>query len=664
MSYKALYRIYRPANFDEVSGQKHITQTLRNALKNNRVAHAYLFSGPRGTGKTSIAKILAKAINCVEAPTENPCNKCENCLGISDNTISDVIEIDAASNNGVDEIRELRDKVKYLPGYVKYKVYIIDEVHMLSTGAFNALLKTLEEPPQHVIFILCTTEPQKIPATIHSRCQRFDFKAISNADIIDKVFEIAEKEKIEVTEEAVKQIANYAEGGLRDAISLLDQVHAYNPGDIILKDVNEICGTVSFDTLVSLVESLIEKKPAKAIDLLNNLIAEGKESKKITLDLIDFFKNLLMYKNLKGFNDITVFEDSEEFKTIANKVANERLFKILNILNVALNDINWSGNPKTYLELAFLKITDKEKASDEKFGEHIKDLEERINYLESNQGTFDKKNTSINSIPKKTDDKNLDDKKKVVLEEDKTKADNEEVKDNNLKEDKTKVDSEEVEDNNLKEDKAKVDSEEVEDKAKEDNLQKTEITKNKTSTKTAKKEIEAEICDDDIANTYNISFVEDILNNGDRDDKLYLLNEWQGFERGITNKDERYLASLLESGKVVASKKSKIIIAFSSATICNKLMIPDNKKIIQRILYDKFQRDMDYIALPVEVFDDITKEFMELYHKGEKDIKLSKIYCEGLKDVSKVKNVETTDKESKVVSDAKNIFGDLVKVKK
>lgn len=632
MSYKALYRIYRPASFDEVSGQKHITQTLRNALKNNRVAHAYLFSGPRGTGKTSIAKILAKAINCVEAPTDNPCNKCENCIGITDNTISDVIEIDAASNNGVDEIRELRDKVKYLPGYVKYKVYIIDEVHMLSTGAFNALLKTLEEPPQHVIFILCTTEPQKIPATIHSRCQRFDFKAISNADIIDKIFEIAEKENIGISEEAVKQIANYSEGGLRDAISLLDQVHAYNPQTISLDDVNEICGTVSFNTLINLVESLVERKPANAIDLLNNLISEGKESKKITLDLIDFFKNLLMYKSLKAFNDVTVFEDSEEFKLIANKVNNKRLFNILKILNDALNDINWSGDPKTYLELAFLKITDKEKALDEKIDEHIQDLEERINYLESNQNTFDNKNK---------EDKNTLEKVNEV----------EAVKTEKLNTEKTDFEEEIIEskeDINTKETKE---------------TKETEDVKEVVSTNSEKSQIETDICDD-ISNTYNISFVEEVLNNGDRNDKLYLLDEWQGFERGITNKDEKYLASLLETGKVVASKKNKIIITFSSATICNKLMVPDNKEIIQRILYDKFQRDIDYMALPVEVFEDITKEFMELYNKGETDIKLTKIYCDGLKDVSKVKKDEKRNEESKVVTDAKNIFGDLVKVKK
>jgi len=207
MAYKALYRTYRPKDFDEIAGQEHITRTFKNALKNNKMAHAYLFSGPRGTGKTSIAKIIAKAVNCEHAPVSNPCNDCEICKGIDNNTISDVIEIDAASNNGVDEIREIRDKVKYLPGVTNYKVYIIDEVHMLSTGAFNALLKTLEEPPKHVIFILATTEPHKIPATIHSRCQRFDFRGVSVPEMINRMNTIITEEHINIDSEAVKVIA-------------------------------------------------------------------------------------------------------------------------------------------------------------------------------------------------------------------------------------------------------------------------------------------------------------------------------------------------------------------------------------------------------------------------------------------------------------------------
>ena len=227
VSYQALYRTYRPQNFSEVAGQEHITKTLMNALKNDKISHAYLFSGPRGTGKTSIAKIFAKAVNCEKAPTSDACCSCEICKGIAEGKISDVIEIDAASNNGVDEIRDLRERVKYVPSVCKYKVYIIDEVHMLSTSAFNALLKTLEEPPKHAIFILATTEIHKIPATILSRCQRFDFRAISTPDLIKRVSEVATKENIDITDEAIEVIALNAEGGLRDALSLLDQAISF-----------------------------------------------------------------------------------------------------------------------------------------------------------------------------------------------------------------------------------------------------------------------------------------------------------------------------------------------------------------------------------------------------------------------------------------------------
>lgn len=608
MSYKALYRIYRPRSFDEVAGQKHITQTLKNALKNDRVAHAYLFSGPRGTGKTSIAKIFAKAVNCQEAPTDNPCNACDFCKGIDDGSISDVIEIDAASNNGVDEIREIRDKVKYLPGYVKYKVYIIDEVHMLSTGAFNALLKTLEEPPQHVIFILCTTEPQKIPATIHSRCQRFDFKSISNADIIDKLFEIAEEEKISVSEEAVKQIASYSDGGLRDAISLLDQVCAYSPKGVTLDDVNEICGTVSLVALLDMVDAIIHNKPAVAIQLLSDLLCQGKEIKQITLDLIDFFKNLLVYKRLNKMNDFSVYENVDAFKNFANEINSKRLFNILDILNQTLNELSWSGQSKTYLELGFLKMTQDLKSDALPSNDLVDGLLNRIEELEKEV------NKPRAFIPKKELEKSDEEKplKASVKEQVETMPE-------------TKVEKEKL----------------VEAVVKTDEETKPQ----------------------DLSKTYNIQFVEDVLNNGDIEDKKYLNDEWLGFQRGVVDKDLKYLVSLLESGRVVASKKNKIIITFSSATICNKLMIPCNKEKIKDVFKRKFDRDLDYMALPSNVFEDITEEFKEAYRRGVDFVHLSPIDNAGLKDVSKIEEKEEESKESKIVADAKKLFGNIVREK-
>src|SRR5690625_2722683 len=250
MSYQALYRVWRPRKFEDIVGQIHITRTLQNAISQNQFSHAYLFSGPRGTGKTSAAKIFAQAINCEQMPTKEPCNECVACRGILDGSISDVIEIDAASNTSVEDIREIRDKVKYAPSSVPYKVYIIDEVHMISTSAFNALLKTLEEPPAHVVFILATTEPHKIPLTIISRCQRFDFKPISNQVIVERMKTIIDVENVIVSSEALETIALAAEGGMRDALSVLDQAISYSEQDVSLEDVLAVTGGVSHQVLI------------------------------------------------------------------------------------------------------------------------------------------------------------------------------------------------------------------------------------------------------------------------------------------------------------------------------------------------------------------------------------------------------------------------------
>jgi DNA polymerase-3 subunit gamma/tau len=656
MSYKALYRIYRPKDFNEVAGQKHITQTLKNALANDKVAHAYLFSGPRGTGKTSIAKILAKAVNCVKAPTNNPCNVCENCLGIQDGTISDVIEIDAASNNGVDEIRELRDKVKYLPGYVKYKVYIIDEVHMLSQGAFNALLKTLEEPPAHVIFILCTTELQKVIPTIQSRCQRFDFKAISTLDIIAKLKEIIKIENIEIEEDAIKQIATYAEGGMRDAISLLDQVYAYNPEKVSIEDVNQICGAVSMQTQIDLAKALINFESTKAISLLNDLLYQGKEVKKITLNLIEFFRDVLMYSNLKTIDESSLLYDNEEFIKIANTISNRKAFYIIDVLSKALNDISGSNNPKIQLELAFLKISDSEDNSNSNVLAAIDEIEKRLLELEALKDYVKVKDTeekqeiiqNIISSHAKTDETDpelinqaAEKAKEIILNTN---------QDNSLAEDKHEEDVE-IAETPLSEEKENLEEESkpVSDSKKPE--------KNLTT-----EEIKEELCDD-INNTYDIVFVEEVLNNGDRKDKISLQNRWQNFPTIENEEDSKYFASLLETGTVVASSYDKLIITFASTTICNTLMIPANKEIVMKIINKKFNRIINYMALPNSVFSEISKEFMERYRQGEQYVKLSKIVCEGLKDVSAVEEILVTEARPKIVQDAIDLFGEIVKVK-
>jgi len=348
MAYVALYRAYRPRAFSEVSGQKVIIKTLQNALLHDKIAHAYLFSGPRGTGKTSIAKIFAKAVNCINQPNQDPCNTCDICRGIDNGNIPDVIEIDAASNNGVDEIRDLRDKVKYMPSVGKFKVYIIDEVHMLTTGAFNALLKTLEEPPKHVIFVLATTEVHKIPPTILSRCQRFDFKNIDTPDIVEKLTEIAGKEQIKITPDAIYAVAENAEGGLRDAISLLDQSISYAGSEITEDDVHQVSGSVSKKAIIKLLTSISNKEISSAMLILKDLLAEGKEISRIVNDLILALRDILIEKSTKV--------DYKKYEEIVSIFSFPKIYFYLEVLNQLQQDMKWTHQKRAYVELALIKM--------------------------------------------------------------------------------------------------------------------------------------------------------------------------------------------------------------------------------------------------------------------------------------------------------------------
>lgn len=359
MSYQALYRVWRPQRFDEIVGQQVITQTLKNALITGQTSHAYLFTGPRGTGKTSAAKIFAKAVNCHHLKDGEPCNECATCKAITQGRLNDVIEIDAASNNGVEEIRDIRDKAKYAPTEADYKVYIIDEVHMLSTGAFNALLKTLEEPPANVVFILATTEPQKIPLTIISRTQRFDFRRISTKDSYERMVYILNQKKITFDEKALMVIAKAAEGGMRDALSILDQTLSFGDNEITLKNALQVTGSVNHDLLNTYVAEVSKQQVSSALATLEKVLAEGKDANRFIEDLINFCRNLLLYQQDPALIvDQELGDVDEQFKTFATSISAERIYQMIDHLNNTQQQMRFTTHPDVYMEVLTIKLVE------------------------------------------------------------------------------------------------------------------------------------------------------------------------------------------------------------------------------------------------------------------------------------------------------------------
>lgn len=554
MAYVALYRAYRPQKFSEVVGQQHIIKTLQNAISLNKVAHAYLFCGPRGTGKTTLAKIMAKALNCEHGPSIEPCDECDICKGIQKGIISDVIEIDAASNNGADDIRALRDTVKFLPSVGKYKVYIIDEVHMLSNAAFNALLKTLEEPPKHVIFILATTEPYKLPNTILSRCQRFDFQSIAMDDILRRLNIVAVEENVKISEEALHQIAASSEGGMRDALSLFDQCISYsvNP-EIQLDDVLAVSGNISYFKIIELLQACISEDESNAVILLDKMLKEGKEVPRIINDLILFLRDVLLYKNNAVIEEKLMFKNNK-FIELSNSLAKALIYKWLDILNDALNQSRYSTQKRAFIELAILKMNDSKLNEDASLIDRIESLEKTIAMLSKN-------NTSINNY----------------------------VYQNNSAQVNTYTPS-------FPSIQPKI------EEIKEEIIEKPIIT----PVEVKKVENPTPIFENEIT----VKDIENILNNASKEKREKLNSVWNQISERYSN---TFAIQILVNGKIVAVSDDAFIVELADVGFCNRVMLYENYvKIIE--IFNEFDLNIkDYICIPKSVWGKILLDYKSKY---------------------------------------------------
>ena len=396
MEYTALYRKFRPLNFSEMVGQEHITKTLKNQIIANRVGHAYLFNGGRGTGKTSAAKILARAINCLNPKDGEPCNECEICKGAISGSLTDIVEMDAASNNSVEDIRSIREEVNFLPTKAKYRVYIIDEVHMLSTGAFNALLKTLEEPPEHVKFILATTEPQKLPATILSRCQRFDFKRISNEDIIKRLEIVCKESNIEISKNALNVIAVLSEGAMRDALSILERCIQDGDNKIDEDKIKDLVGIPKTTFIHGLVEAVVEYDVNRALEVIQKVLDDGKDIINFLWEIIKYTKDILVYKSIEKL-DLYNEDELKDIKDLSDKVSKEKLVNLIYQLSELENDIKWSTQKTIMFQAGIIKLCNEQSYVSDDIQERIERIEKYLKKQSENRNSQIYNVTNINN---------------------------------------------------------------------------------------------------------------------------------------------------------------------------------------------------------------------------------------------------------------------------
>ncbi|MCQ2792972.1 MAG: DNA polymerase III subunit gamma/tau [Bacilli bacterium] len=536
MAYKALYRAYRPQSFEEVAGQKHIVRTLKNALVSNKIAHAYLFCGPRGTGKTTMAKLFAKALNCEEG-IGHQCNKCSNCVEVTEGTHPDVIEIDAASNNGVEQVRELIDKVNYLPIKGKYKVYIIDEVHMMTANAFNALLKTLEEPPAHVIFILATTEPHNILPTIVSRCQRYDFTKVSDADIFERMVEILQKEDISYDEKAVNAIISLADGGVRDALSILDQILAYSGSSLKEEDVYALFGLASLEEKLSFIKAIYNGDVATCLTKINAFSEGGVDLKRLTNDLLDILKDVLIIKKTKDDSQLTVLNllNADE---LANMIDMRFLNEMIGTFLKAQSDYKTVANIKTMFEVIVLRLA----TSNDAVVETVKKVE---------------------PIPQKVEVKET--KPEIIVEQPM-------VEEEPMVEEKETV--------LVKEPKTEIKPEPV--------AEKEETPEWHLEENSPKQELETEGDHYELDDETIIKFM--VL--GEKEERKELMTRWNELDAYISHPSLGKIVALIKDGRPFIVTKEAIILEYDFVKLADKLNVKTNQNSVSEVLSKMIGRDV------------------------------------------------------------------------
>ena len=555
MSYKALYRTYRPQKFDEVAGQKQIIQTLKNAIKDNKIAHAYLFTGPRGTGKTTMAKLLAKALNCT-CEDLKPCNECAACKAISEGSFADVIEIDAASNNGVDEVRSLIDKVKYAPIEGKYKVYIIDEVHMMSQGAFNALLKTLEEPPAHVIFVLATTEPHKVLPTILSRCQRFDFGRISNDDIRERIETVLNSENIGYDSEVVDLVSELCDGGMRDALSILDQTIAYAGDQISASDVRSIYGIVSNEEKIEFINNVINNNHQDVLSSINSYDSRGVDISRFTNNLIDLLKECIIFNGSNSFRGLKVV--NEQNCDSVCKITTTKAFKMIDVLVEALASYRKAGSPKTLFEIACLKMCE------------INDsVTEKVVYKEIVKEVAPKEDVSVVNVKPVTKEET------VVKNEEKT-AEKEEI------------------------------------------IQKSEKLLEKNDVSHETKVTSVSVVQNQL-NDY-LPDEEELLNvlvQASKDALLKAKQQWVMLPKYLNNPDTAKVTGILLDGYPLAACDNVVIIGYNNDVYLNRVYVQENYNEMNNFLKALYNTDIKCYCLTLEKFNSIKEKYLVLRQLGK-----------------------------------------------